>query len=84
MGFPGSDPVFEDYHLYALLAPHLGNRGAGNTAWIDEYKGMPMLFGERAGDALALACSVPWVRRSAGFVGISDGWQDLMQHKQMV
>jgi glucoamylase len=22
----------EDYHLYALLAPHLGNRGWGNTA----------------------------------------------------
>jgi glucoamylase len=72
-----------DYHLYALLAPHLGNRGAGNTAWVDEYKGVPMLFAEREGHALALACSAPWLRRSAGFVGASDGWQDLTRNGVM-
>ncbi len=72
----------EDYHLYVLLAPHLGNRGAGNTAWLGDYKGVPMLFAERDGNALALACSAPWVKRSAGFVGTSDGWQDLHRHKQ--
>ena len=33
--------------------------------------------------ALALACSVPWVQCSAGFVGVSDGWQDINQHKQI-
>jgi glucoamylase len=75
--------TMEDYHLYALLAPHLGNWGSGNTAWGGDYKGVPMLFAERDGNALALACSAPWVKRSAGFVGVSDGWPDLMQHKQM-
>jgi glucoamylase len=73
----------EDYHLYALLAPHLGNRGWGNTAWVGEYKGVPMLFAERESYALALASSAPWLKRSAGFVGVSDGWQDVYQHKQM-
>lgn len=73
----------EDYHLYVLLAPHLGNHGAGNTAWVGDYKGMPMLFAERDGNALALACSAPWLKRSVGFVGVSDGWQDLMRHKIM-
>ncbi len=73
----------EDYILCVLLAPHLDNQGAGNTAWIGDYKGWPMLFAEREGYALALACSAPWIRRSAGFVGVSDGWQDLSQHKQM-
>jgi glucoamylase len=73
----------DDYHLYVLLAPHLGNRGDGNTAWIGDYKGMPMLFAERDGNALALACSAPWLKRSAGFVGASDGWQDLRRHRQM-
>ncbi len=72
-----------DYHLYVLLSPHLGNRGYGNTAWVDEYKGVPMLFGERQNIALALACSISWLKRSVGFVGISDGWQDLREHKQM-
>ena len=50
-----------EYHLYVLLAPHLGNRGAENTAWIGDYKGVPMLFAERDGIALAMACSVPWL-----------------------
>ena len=73
----------ENYHLYILLAPHIGNRGAGNTAWIGDYKGVPMLFAERDGDALALGCSIPWLNRSAGFVGTSDGWQDLNRNKLM-
>ena len=73
----------EDYHIYVELAPHLANEGANNTAWIGDYKGVPMLFAERQGAALALACSAPWLNRSAGFVGVSDGWQDLNQHNQM-
>src|SRR5439155_7163733 len=56
----------DEYHVYVLLAPHLGNRGNGNTAWVGSYKGVPMLFAERGSRALALACSVPWAKRSAG------------------
>ncbi len=73
----------ENYHLYDLLAPHLGNQGAGNTAWVGDYKGNPMLFAERDGYALALASSAPWLNRSAGYVGFSDSWQDLAAHKRM-
>ncbi len=72
-----------DYHLYVLLAPHLGNHGNGNSSWIDNYKRTPMLFAQREDNSLALACSAPWLNRSAGFVGASDGWQDLQRHKQM-
>jgi glucoamylase len=68
-----------DYHVHVLLSPHLGNQGAGNTAWLGEYKGVPMLFAQRSDYALALAASVPWARRSVGFVGFSDGWRDLMK-----
>ena len=42
-----------------------------------------MLMAEREGFGLALACSVPWLHRSAGYVGVSDGWQDLHAHKRM-
>jgi glucoamylase len=72
-----------EYHVYALLAPHLGNRGRDNTAWVGRYKDSPMLFAQRDNLALALACSLPWQLCSVGFVGASDGWQDLNQHKQM-
>jgi len=73
-----------DYRVYALLAPHLGNQGAGNTAWIGDYKGVPMLFAERQGTALALACSVPWRDCSVGFAGKSDGWRDLKHGGRLV
>jgi glucoamylase len=72
-----------DYRLYALLAPHLVNRGAGNSAWVDSYKGVPMLFAEGSGTALAVGCSVPFLTRAAGFVGTSDGWQDLSRHYEL-
>ncbi|MBA3899173.1 MAG: glucan 1,4-alpha-glucosidase [Bacteroidetes bacterium] len=71
-----------NYKLFVLLAPHISNHGSGNTGWVDHYKGMPMIFAER-NNALALACSVPWKNASVGFVGTSDGWQDLKKHKQM-
>lgn len=73
----------EDYHLYALIAPHLGNRGNHNTAWGGEYKGTPMLMAKRGERALALACSAPWIAMSAGFVGYSDGWQDLSRNNRL-
>ncbi|MGD9597840.1 MAG: glucan 1,4-alpha-glucosidase [Steroidobacteraceae bacterium] len=73
----------DDYHLYVLAAPHLGNQGRDNSAWLDDYKGVPMLFAQRDDFALAIACSAPWRKRSAGFVGTSDGWQDLSRHREM-
>jgi glucoamylase len=72
-----------DYRVHALLAPHLGNRGWGNTARVGAHKGVPILFAEGHGRALALAASTPWVRRSVGYVGVSDAWQDLSQHGEM-
>ena len=70
--------------LYALLAPHLGNIGSNNNAWVGEYKGVPMIFAESAsGLALAFACSVPWKKMSVGFAGYSDGWQDLSRNFQL-
>src|SRR5690349_21944289 len=70
-----------DVQLYVLLAPHLANAGAGNTAWVGDYKGTAMLFAERERHALALASSAPWLARSVGFVGVSDGWQELRANK---
>ena len=71
-----------DFHLYALLAPLLANEG-NNTGWVGEYKGVPMLMAEHKGVALALACSAPWLATSAGFTGVSDGWQDLNANRKM-
>ena len=66
-----------DYRVYALLAPHLVNAGMGNTAWVGDHKGRPVLFAAGRGTCLALASSLPWRSCSAGYVGVSDGWQQL-------
>ena len=69
-----------DYRLFALLSPHLANCGYGNTGWIGDYKGFPAFFAEHAGVNVSMASSAPWKKMSVGFVGASDGWQDLSQH----
>ena len=75
----GSSP----YQLHVLLAPHLDNQGAGNTAWVGEFESTPLLFARHGDNTLALACSVPWLKRSVGYVGSSDGWLDLATHKKI-
>ncbi len=72
-----------DYRLFALLSPHLANCGYGNDGWVGDYKGLPMFFAEHRGTALAFGASTPWKKMSIGFVGVSDGWQDLSQHYEM-
>ena len=81
--FAAREDKLSDYKLFILLAPHLGNQGKDNTAWCDDFEGRHLLFAQRNGSALALACTSPWLKRSAGYVGSSDGWQDLRAHKQM-
>ena len=75
--------TLSDYRLFALLSPHLANCGNGNTGWIGDYKGFPMFFAENHGVSLALGSSAPWKKMSVGFVGTSDGWQDISEHFQM-
>jgi glucoamylase len=69
--------------LYALLAPHIARHGAGNSGWCSEIGGYNLLHAERSGVHLAMACSGGFSRRSVGYVGASDGWQDLMKHLKM-
>lgn len=71
-----------DYKLYALLAPHLGNEGADNSGHALEEEGIPALVAEGAhtGTSLALCSSSPFTARSVGYVGTSDGWQDVHAH----
>ncbi len=67
-------------HLYALFNSHLGREA---NHWLGDYKGLPMLFAEGEGAAIALACSLPWRCRTVGFVGVSDGWRDLKKHRRL-
>lgn len=67
-----------DYRVYALLAPHLVNAGMGNSAWISAQRDVTLLYASGRSRYLALGSSLPWRSRSVGFVGQSDGFQQLM------
>ena len=73
---------------YALLAPHLGGTGNDNQAEVQQYRGRRVLWAEQGPYGLALAAvdssqHDAWERTSAGYVGVSDGWQDFSRHAQM-
>lgn len=69
--------------FFLYLTPHLHNNGAENEAWVDDYKGVRMLFASGGGLSLALACDRGWRQCSVGFIGVSDGLSDIGKHKQM-
>ena len=69
--------------LYALLAPHLARLGAGNSGWCSQISGLKLLRAQRGDTHLVMGCSTGFVRRSVGYVGTSDGWQDLMDNFRM-
>jgi glucoamylase len=78
----------EQLGVYALLAPHLGGTGTNNYAEVAEHAGRRLLWAHQGPYALALAAAnrqqrEAWGRCSAGYVGISDGWQDFALNSVM-
>ncbi|MBN9333823.1 glucan 1,4-alpha-glucosidase [Devosia sp.] len=68
-----------EYRVFALVAPHLVNAGMGNSAWISEQRDVTLLFASGRSRYLALGSSLPWRSRSVGYVGNSDGFQQLAE-----
>ncbi len=71
------EPNGAPLNVFALLAPRLVNGGADNSAWLGDYKGQEMLFAYGDGSFLALGSNRPFLARSVGFAGVSDGWQQV-------
>jgi glucoamylase len=80
------DPLTErakSYRLFLLFAPRVKNQGFGNRARVLGRGSHRFLTASREDVAVAVATSVGFRRASAGFVGRSDGWQDLHDNLQM-
>ncbi len=63
--------------VYALLSPHVDGGGAGNSARTLIVAGELAVLAWRNQTSLALATDGGFIRASCGYVGQSDGWQDL-------
>jgi len=64
------------YRLVAVLAPHLGSTGRDNRAWVEDGRG----YAQRGDFAVCFSTNALFRHLSAGYVGASDGWQDLHLH----
>jgi glucoamylase len=78
------DPRFlARLRLFALVAPHLDGGGGQNSAYAAEAAGRTLLTAQRHGTWLAMAATIPFLRRSCGYVGTTDGWTDLADNFHM-
>lgn len=73
--------TLKDFNLYTLYHPAIDNQGRATTGYSTTYNGEKMLVAKNStsGHASAIASSLPFKAGmiSNGFVGRSDGWQDL-------
>jgi glucoamylase len=69
--------------LFALLAPHLKGTGKNNSAWLCGVGGRKLIEMQREDIDMSFGCLPDFTRRSVGYVGFSDGWQDLMDNFKM-
>ena len=67
------------YELAIVAAPHLAEKGHCDAAWVEAGE----LFAGSGTDAICIASNVPLTQTSAGYVGTSDGWQDLSRHGRL-
>jgi glucoamylase len=69
--------------LFALLAPHVKGTGMHNSAMLSEIGGRNLFEVQRENIDMSFGCTPDFIRRSVGYVGFSDGWQDLMDNFTM-
>jgi len=81
--FQALQPRARDYALYLLLNPQIRNRGWNNFTRVVWVNAQPVLLAWREDVALALVSSANVAKASCGFVGWSDGWQDLHHNMGM-
>jgi glucoamylase len=81
--FTVGEPWRNKLQIYFLLAPHLEVAGWGNSARKIEVAGRHVLLAWKNNTYLALGCSRGFRRSSCGYVGFSDGWQDLNDNFKM-
>ena len=79
----GDPAVLSRLKCYALLAPHLDGGGADNSARSVEVAGQRALLAWKGSTSLAMGVDCGFTRSSCGYVGTSDGYQDLSTNMQM-
>lgn len=76
----GDEDLLARMKVYALLAPHLEVGGEGNSGSMLEVAGQRVLLAWKNSTSLVMAANCGFQRTSCGYVGASDGWQDISEN----
>jgi glucoamylase len=79
----GDEDILSRLKCYALMAPHLDGGGAGNSARSIDVAGRRCVLAWKGETSLAMGADCGFSRSSCGYVGTSDGYQDLSSHTKM-
>jgi hypothetical protein len=79
----GEEELLERLQIFALVAPHLEVGGWGNSIRRTEVIGQRVLLAWKGRTFLAMGADVGFRKTSCGYVGASDGWQDLNHNLRM-
>jgi glucoamylase len=79
----GDETLLSRLKCYVLLAPHLNGGGAGNSARSIDVAGKRCLAAWKGNTSLALGADCGFTRSSCGYVGTSDGFQNLCRDMKM-
>jgi glucoamylase len=79
----GDEAVLAKLKCYPLLAPHLDGGGAGNSARSINVAGRRCILAWKNNVSLAFGADCGFSRSSCGYVGSSDGFQDIVTNGKM-
>jgi glucoamylase len=79
----GDQALLDRLRVYALLAPHVGGYGAGNTAQRVGTANGDRLVANRGHYWLALGADCGFGITSCGFSGVNDGWMDIIANRRL-
>jgi len=74
----GAQPFLDTLRVYALVTPHMAGYGAGNDAYRASTANGDRLVATRDNYWLALGADCGFGLTSCGFVGVNDGWTDIV------
>jgi glucoamylase len=84
MTIKNADPaLLKNMHVYVLVAPHLEGFGAGNSGFVANGRQGPVLMAHRGDTWLAVGANHGLGSPSCGFVGVNDGWQDIIGQRRL-
>ncbi len=73
-------PAFlQKLHVYALVTPHLEGHGQGNSGYVAKTAKGASLVAHRGNTWMAMGTNCGYRSTGCGFVGVNDGWQDIIQ-----